>query len=89
MEKALKAYLIKAGKTAWRVHDLTALLEECITLDRGFEQLRDECATLTPYYTTTRYPDAAQFVEFTEHIAQEAYEFAEKIVTFVQEKLQI
>jgi len=63
-----------------------ALLEECIKIDSGFEQFRTECAMLTDCYTTTRYPDTAQYADFTEQKAKEAYELAARIVTFVKEK---
>jgi len=86
-EKALKAYIVSKRQTARRIHDLGALLEECVKLDNSFDQFKDECITLTEYYTVTRYPDKAQYADFTEAIAKEAYDFAEKIVTFVKEKL--
>ena len=85
-EKALKAYLLKHGRKAKKVHDLTALLEECRRTDEDFESLREECVTLTDYYLPTRYPDIAEFMHFTQQKAQEAYTFAEKIVGFVDKK---
>lgn len=86
-EKALKAYLIKQGKDIKKIHDLGALLELCTGLDISFEQLRLGCLTLTAYYVQSRYPDITEFIDFTEEKAKEAYEFAEKIVKFVEDKL--
>ncbi|MSQ14934.1 MAG: HEPN domain-containing protein [Dehalococcoidia bacterium] len=86
-EKALKAYIASQGKSVIRTHDLNALLQECVEADTIFEQFRRECATLTDYYVTTRYPDIAQYVDFTEYKAKEAFGFAERIVMFVREQL--
>lgn len=88
-EKVLKAYLIKQGKIIRKIHDLGALLEICIQEDKTFEVLREACATLTDYYAPTRYPDVAEFVDFTEEKAKEAYSLVKKIVSFVEEKLNL
>lgn len=37
----------------------------------------------------TRYPDIAQFINFTEEKAKEAYLLADKIVEFVKNKLTL
>lgn len=86
-EKALKAYLIFHQKNIMKIHDLGAILEECISIDHGFENLRQECVTLTDYYVPTRYPDIIQFTEFNEAKAREAYMLAERIVEFVEGRL--
>lgn len=86
-EKALKAYLIHNKGTAKRIHSLVALLEECKEIDILFEQLRDECSKLTVYYAPTRYIDVVDYIEFTEEKARQAYEFAKRIVEFVEKKL--
>lgn len=64
-EKALKAYLINQDKNIKKIHDLGALLEECIKIDGNLE-----CITLTDYYAPTRYPDIIQFINFTEEKAK-------------------
>jgi len=86
-EKALKAYLIKQGNDIKKIHDLGALIEECIKLDTSFEELREGSIILTAYYVQSRYPDIAEFIDFTEEKAKEAYILAEKIVKFVADKL--
>lgn len=86
-EKALKAYLIYQGKDVKKVHDLGALLQECINIESEFETLRENCATLTDYYAPARYPDIGEFMDFNEENAKEAYGFAEKIVSFIEKKL--
>lgn len=87
-EKALKAYLINKGQKLPRIHDLGALLEGCAKFDGSFEALRNECATLAGYYAPTRYPDVAEYIDFTESRANEALVFAQKIVDFVQDRLK-
>lgn len=86
-EKALKAYLIDKGTQARKIHDLGALLQQCITQDPNFEVLKEECVTLTDYYAPTRYPDIAEYINFTEDKAKEAYQFARTIVEFIENKL--
>lgn len=86
-EKALKAYLISRVSDIKKIHDLRAILEECIKIDPSFEQLRNECTTLNTYYAPTRYPDIVEFIHFTEEKAEEAYTLAKKIVEFIEQKL--
>ncbi len=87
-EKALKAYLISQEKNIKKIHDLRALLEECTRIDQSFEQLRDPCVTLNAYYAPSRYPDIAEFVDFTQEKAKEAYPLAKKVVDFVKTKVE-
>src|SRR3989344_3065710 len=61
-EKALKAYLISQEKNIKKIHDLRALLEECIKIDQSFEHLRNECAVLNTCYSPSRYSDISEFV---------------------------
>lgn len=88
-EKALKAYVLSHGKQPRRIHDLSAILEECIEIDKSFEQLIDQSATLSGYYVEARYPDIGDFMGYTDEQAQEALEFAKEIVRLVQEKLSL
>lgn len=88
-EKALKAYIISQGKNIKKIHDIRALLEECIKTDESFEELREECSTLNSYYAPTRYPDIGEFMEFNEENTKQSYDFAEKIVNFVDKNLSV
>lgn len=47
-----------------KIHDLGALLQQCLTKDPNFESLKEEYATLTDYYAPTRYPDIAEYKEW-------------------------
>lgn len=83
-EKSLKAFLLSHKKRLRKVHDVLALLEDCITIDPKFESLRHQCAVLFPYYIETRYPDLSEFVEFDQAKADEAFNAADKILEFVE-----
>lgn len=85
-EKALKAYILFKSATVRRIHDLSALLEDCIELDKEFEKLIDQAATLSGYYVEARYPDVAGFMGYSREQAEEASQFAETIVNFVISK---
>lgn len=88
MEKALKAYLFFCKKPLRRIHDLGALLEECIQQDESFESLRNVVLPLVDYYVQTRYPDVADFLEYTKETATLAQENAAKIVSFVSDRIK-
>lgn len=82
-EKALKAYLLFKNAIPRRIHDLSALLEDCIELDEEFEKLIDQAATLSGYYVEARYPDVGDFMGYSKEQAGEALQFAEEIVRFI------
>ena len=86
-EKALKGYLIFCGKPLRKIHDLAALIDDCINIDKEFYPLRKEAKILNSFYTESRYPDFAMFSTFTEAQAKEAFESAGKIVIFIEKKL--
>ncbi|MEK7111049.1 MAG: HEPN domain-containing protein [Patescibacteria group bacterium] len=85
-EKAIKAYLLFKGKTPRRIHDLSALLEDCIELEKDFKQLIDQAATLSGYYVEARYPDVGDFMGYSKEQGNEALQFAETIVSFIISK---
>lgn len=87
VEKVLKAYLLRHGKTIRKIHDLSALLEACIQLDLEFESLREGVLPIVDYYIQTRYPDAGDFIDYTEESATSAFESSKRIVEFVEGKL--
>lgn len=65
-EKALKAFLISKGVKVAKIHDLLTLNQECSKLEPQFGTLEEACNILSPYYLSTRYPDIAQFEEYSE-----------------------
>lgn len=86
-EKALKAYLNAKSVRVFKIHDLVALNQECLKQDSGFEKLEEACNLISPYYLSTRYPDIAQFEEYSEEQTQEIIEQADKIVEFIKSKI--
>jgi len=87
--KSLKAFVLSKTGTLRKMHDLRALLEDCITTDQSFESLREKVLTVLPYYIETRYPMYEELVVFTKEMAEEAYEYAQDIYTFVNDKINI
>lgn len=86
-EKSLKAFLVSKDIIIPKIHDLVALNQECVKQDTAFNQLDESCNMLSPYYLSTRYPDVAQFEEFSEKQTQDVITQAEKVVNFVKSKL--
>lgn len=58
IEKALKGYILSQTQSYPRIHKLTDLLFECVTIDPGFSQFHANCITIDQYYIPTRYPDS-------------------------------
>jgi HEPN domain-containing protein len=56
IEKYLKGYLLSKGWKFKPVHDLERLLDEIIQFDTNFEQFREVCQRINPYYIEERYP---------------------------------
>lgn len=88
VEKALKAYLIFNKKPLRKIHDLRALLKDCVSLDKSFSSFKKYAASLTAYYVETRYAIFEEFQKFSEKQAREAYESAKKIIEFVEKKIK-
>lgn len=86
-EKALKAYLNAKGVRIFKIHDLVALNQACVKQDSNFAKLEEACNLISPYYLSTRYPDVAQFEEYSEKQAQGVIKQADKIVKFVRSSL--
>ena len=86
-EKALKAYLFSKSKPSKKIHDLGALLEQCIAIDPAFKILRETILPLVDYYLQTRYPDMGDFMDYTEAKAIQALRDASSVVIFVTQKI--
>lgn len=87
-EKSLKAYLVSKNIVTPKIHDLVALNQACVKQDKDFEQLEEACNILSPYYLSTRYPDVAQFEEYSENQTKDVIEQTNKVVSFVRDKLK-
>lgn len=91
IEKALKAFLIARLNQYPRIHNLTDLLAQCITVDANFAQFVVECATVDQYYIPTRYPSGIPggptSTPPTDKHAQKAIDAAKRILQFVSSLL--
>jgi HEPN domain-containing protein len=90
-KKALRALLISEGREE-RAHDLLGLLD-IIEEETGLpvEEIRGDAAKLTPHYTISRYPDAANGVPYTLYDKEDAEELvrgAERVVEWVRRSLR-
>ena len=80
----MKAFLLSKNITSPKIHDLVTLNQQCFNLEPKFKELEEACNLLSPYYISSRYPDVAQFEEYSQNQAEEAVENAEKVVNFVK-----
>jgi HEPN domain-containing protein len=55
-EKYIKARLCEAGISFGKVHDLVALLEQALTVERSMEKFREDLAYLSDFAVIYRYP---------------------------------
>jgi HEPN domain-containing protein len=55
-EKYMKAVLHESGRDVDRTHDLSALLNDLVTINPMWEGLREASGTLTDYAVRFRYP---------------------------------
>ncbi len=54
---------------------------------KAWLEMAEACNTLSPYYLSSRYPDIAEFENYSETQAQNALEQAEKVIKFVRSKI--
>lgn len=73
-EKFLKGFLTLHAIEPPRTHDLTKLLDKCIKIKPGLEQLRDACEVLTGFYIEVRYPP--DIPQYSKAEIQEAFDHA-------------
>lgn len=85
-EKYLKGFLVFCGEKVLKIHDLIKLLNECKRVDRGFEELEEECVLLNDYYIETRYPLDTP-VNYSKREAKSDLEAVDKIIKFISEKV--
>jgi len=84
VEKYLKGFLVYHNIEFDRTHFLGTLLDQCKCVDETFEEL-DDVIELNAYAVDVRYPDDA--IEIGLDDAQEAYEVATRVKSFVAEKV--
>lgn len=86
-EKSLKAYLLVKNKSFPKIHDLVSLNDSCRKIDSEFKGLNDLCNFISPYYLSSRYPDIAEFEEYSQEMANAVVQKAEEIIKFVKLRL--
>ncbi len=64
------------------------LNQRCSETEPEFEILEESCNILSPYYLSSRYPDVAQFEEYSNKMAEDAVKQAERVLAFVKSKLE-
>jgi HEPN domain-containing protein len=85
-EKALKALFIEKKRRAEFTHDLTELAEKL----NAPEDVYEAAAELSPDYTITRYPNAANAVPaklYTRKSAEIHFEYGMKVIEWVRKEL--
>lgn len=85
IEKTLKAFLLFHKKPLRKIHDLAALLENCVQINSSFSSFQEECDKITQFYVETRYPGVRIAVD--EKDAAEALSAAKGIFNFVKQKI--
>jgi len=86
-EKYLKAYIIFNGKEIRKTHNIAEIIRNCIEIEPEFQQLFEiKAQILTGFAIEFRYPGDVLFPSLQE--TNEAIEIAEKIKSFVLEKLK-
>ena len=89
-EKSFKAYLFSKKQKLIKTHILPRLLKNCLKFNKDFEELKTACEILTLYYTESRYPDDIDTSAFdTKEKAKEAIEIAQKVLKFIEKKIEI
>lgn len=86
VEKYLKGYLVYFGHEAEKTHNISRILEKCLSMDASFTALADAgIEILTPYGTVIRYPDDFYMPDNSE--TEEAIRLAEFVENFIKVKI--
>jgi len=86
-EKYLKGYLVAKGINPRAAHHLEELAKDCAGFTKGFLDFLDDYRILTRYYIETRYPPLAP-IDYSREEAKKAIASAEKIIDFIEERLE-
>jgi len=78
-EKYLKGFLFHNGVKPPKIHELDILCDMCVEFDDSFNDIYDQCETLSQYGVQPRYP---QEMLIEEHHMLKALEYAMQIKNF-------
>ena len=84
-EKAFKAFLIYSDIPFKHIHNLIILCHKCLEIDDSFSRFNLHCHVLNKYISFVRYFEVP---ELTINDMNEAIEYAEEILRFVNGKLK-
>jgi len=87
IEKYLKGYLVAHNIEVKKTHNLRYLCQQCININKKFEEFIEDCEIIDQYYIPTRYP--AHWPIHTKTQAKEAHNIAKKLIDFIKQKLAI
>ena len=87
-EKYLKAYIVAKDLEFRKTHDLTMLLNICISKNSAFETLNEDCEYLNTFYVESRYP-VHWPTDFSREEAERASQAAQRIRSLVKERLEL
>ena len=83
VEKYLKGFLQEHQSEFRREHSLIPLLEECLSVNKGFEQLRSDLKLLDGYAVGVRYPG----VDASLGMAKDALASSSHVRAFIRAQL--
>ena len=86
VEKCLKAYLLSKGWKLKKIHDLEALLDEAVKVDKLLEQFRGLCQQVTGYYILERYPMVGESPSSEE--IEEAHKQTDKLMKNIRNAMK-
>lgn len=83
VEKYLKGFLVGQNIKPPYIHDLSKIVEICITFDEQFRQFINGCEILSGYYIASRYPmDMPK--DYSKEQVEKAFEIVKEIKEFIQ-----
>ena len=85
-EKMLKCYLVSVSVEPPKTHDMRKLWDLCAEHDSSFDEIFDPAVLLTQYGVVPRYPAELGLIE---NDAEQAIEYAETVMRFVNSKLGV
>jgi HEPN domain-containing protein len=83
-EKAMKAFLVYSKVSFKFIHDLDEICKDCKAIEPEFDNIKRQCAVLTGYITSARYP--GDYFQINESDMQKAIMYAEDVLNLVKEK---
>lgn len=85
-EKALKGYIVSKEGALPKIHDLVALFNICLQLDKDLEISKDDLEVLDQYYIEAKYP-LDMPISYSKEEAKDAIDKAMSILKTIKDKL--